>query len=52
MCVPPVNYTRQNCSAATEKLTFECEKSFSGPTANLHQQNLFMTSGIIFASIP
>ena len=35
-----------------EKLAFECDKNFSGATINLHQQNLCMTSGIIFLTIP
>ena len=30
MCAPAVNYTRQKYGAATEKLAFECDKSFGG----------------------
>ena len=38
---------------ATEKLAFECNKSFSGATTNLRQQNnLCLTSGVIFVTIP
>ena len=52
MCAPTINYTRQNYGTATEKLAFECDRSFSGATTNLHQQNRYMTSGIIFVTIP
>ena len=52
MCAPTVKYTRQNYGAATEKLAFECDTSFSGVTTNPHQQNPCMTSGIIFVTIP
>ena len=52
MCAPTVKYTRQNYGAATEKLDFEYDKSLSGVTTNLHQQNPCMTSGIIFVTIP
>ena len=34
-----------------KKMAFECNKSFSGATTNLPQQNTCMTSGIIFATI-
>ena len=51
MCGPTVNYTQQNYGTATEKLAFECDKSFSAATTNLHQENLDMTSGIIFVTI-
>ena len=43
--------TRQNYGKATEKLAFEYNKSFSGATANLDQQNPNMTSGIKLATI-
>ena len=33
-------------------LFLQCDKSFSGGTTNLHQQNPFLTSGIIFVTIP
>ena len=36
---------RQNHGAATEKLAFECDKSFSGAKANLYQENTCITSG-------
>ena len=52
MCAPMVNYIRQNYGTATEKLAFKCNKSFSGATTNLRQQNPCMTSGIIFLTIP
>ena len=52
MCGPTVNYTQQNYGTATEKLAFECDKSFSAATTNLHQQNPSMTIGIIFVIIP
>ena len=52
MCGPTVNYARQKTGATTENLIFECDKSFSGAAANLHQQNPHMTSGIIFLTIP
>ena len=44
--------TRQNYGTTTEKLAFEYDKSFSGATTNLHQQNPSMTSGIKLATIP
>ena len=47
-----VNYTRQNYDTTIEKLAFECDKNFSGATTNIHQQNPYMTSGIIFVTIP
>ena len=47
-----VNYTRQNYGTATEKLAFECDKSFSDATTNLHQQNPDIANGIIFVTIP
>ena len=47
-----VNYMRQNYGTATEKLGFECGKSFSGATANLYQQNSCMKSEIISMTIP
>ena len=43
--------TRQNYGTATEKLAFEYDKSFSGATTNLHQQNPSMASGIKLATI-
>ena len=43
---------RQNYGTLTEKLVFECDKSFSGATTNLRRQNPCMTSGIIFLTIP
>ena len=52
MCAPTVNYAQQNYGIATEKLAFDCDKSFSGAGTNLHQQNPCMTSGIIFVTIP
>ena len=39
---------RQNYGTANEKLAFEGSNSFIGATTNLHHQNSFMTSGIIF----
>ena len=36
----------------SEKLAFECDMSFRDPTTNLHQQNPYVTSGIIFETIP
>ena len=45
MCAPTVNYIRQKYGTATEKLAFECDKSFSGAKTNLYQQNKCMTSG-------
>ena len=33
-------------------LLLQCDKSFSGGTTDLHQQNPFLTSGIIFVTIP
>ena len=44
--------TRQNYGTTTEKLAFEYDKSFTGATTNLHQQNPSMTSGIKLATIP
>ena len=52
MCGPTVNYTLQNYGTTAEKLEFEYDKSFCGATANLHQQNPDMSSGIIFVTIP
>ena len=52
MCGPTVNYTQRNYGTTTEKLAFQCDRSFSGATTNLHQENLDMTSGIIFVAIP
>ena len=46
-----VFYTGQKYGTATEKLDFECNKSFNGATTNLHQQNPCMTSGIRFITI-
>ena len=46
MCDPMLNQTRQNYSTATENMAFECNKSFSGATTNLRQENPCMTSGI------
>ena len=46
-----INYTPQNYGTATEKLAFECGKSFSGAARNLHQENPCMTSEIIFVTI-
>ena len=51
MCAPAVNYTQKNCGIATEKLTFECHKSINAATANLHQQNLCVASGIVLLII-
>ena len=42
----------QNYSTTTEKLAFECDKSLSGAIINLNQQNPYVTSGIIFVTIP
>ena len=44
--------TRQNYGTATEKLAFEYDKSLSGATTNLHQQNPSMTNEIKLATIP
>ena len=52
MFTPTVNYTEQKCSIAIEKFAFECDKSISVVTTNLHQQNLCMISGIIFVTFP
>ena len=52
MCAPTVKYTGQNYGTETEKLAFECDKSFRGATTNLRQQNPCMTNGIIFLTIP
>ena len=51
MCGSTVNYARQKTGTTTENLIFECDKSFRGAPANLHQQNPHMTSGIIFLTI-
>ena len=51
MCTATVNYTLQNYDTAKEKMAFECSKSFIGATTNFHQQNPFMTSGIIFVPL-
>ena len=51
MCAPTVNYTRQTCGTTNEKFAFECSKGFIGAETNLHQQNTFMTSGIIFVRL-
>ena len=48
MSAPTVNYTRQNCDKALEKLGFECATSISAATTNIRQQNLSMTVGITF----
>ena len=48
MSAPTVNYTRQNCDKALEKLDFECATSISAATTNIRQQNLSMTIGITF----
>ena len=42
MFPPKVNYTRENYGIATEKLAFECNKSFSGPVTNLYQQTFIV----------
>ena len=52
MCAKTVYYTRQNYGTTTEKLAFECDKSFSGTTTNLHQQNPCMTSENKLVTIP
>ena len=52
MCAPTVSYTQQNYDATTEKLAFKCHKSFNGATANFHQHNPYITSGIISVTIP
>ena len=52
MCAATVNYMRENYGTANEKFAFECDKSFSSATTNLHQQNPCMTSGIKLAIIP
>ena len=52
MCGQTVNYMRQNYDRATEKLAFECDKSFSNATKNLHQQNSDIANEIIFVTIP
>ena len=52
MFAPTVNLIQQNYDTATEKLAFECDKSFSGATTDLRQQNPYMASGIIFVTIP
>ena len=49
---PTVNYTRENYGTTTKKLAFECEKSFSGATTNLHQESPDMKSGLTFVTIP
>ena len=41
---PTVNYTRENYGTTTKKLAFESDKSFSGATANLHQESPDMKS--------
>ena len=51
MCAPVVNQIRRNYGTATEKLAFECNKSFCGATKNLCQQNPCMASGITFVTI-
>ena len=43
---------QQNYGTETGKVAFECDKSFSGQTTNLHQQNSSMTRGIMFVNIP
>ena len=43
---PAVNYLRQDCSIATEKLAFE----YNIAMTNLCQQNSCMTNGIIFVT--
>ena len=50
MCAPTANYSPQDYGTATENLTFECDKIFSCTITNLHQQNLYLTSGIIFVT--
>ena len=52
MCGLTLHYTRQNYGTITGKLAFERDKSFSGATTSLYQQNPCMTSGIIFVTIP
>ena len=39
MCAPTVYSMRQIYGTKIEKLAFECDKSFSGATTNLYQQN-------------
>ena len=51
MCAPAVNYTQKNCGIGAEKLAFECHKSINAATANLHQQNLCIASGIVLLII-
>ena len=48
MSAPTVNYTRQNCDKAIEKLGFEYATSISAATTNIRQQNLSMIIEIIF----
>ena len=52
MCAPTVNYKRKIYGTVFEKLVFECVKCFSGAATNPHQQNLCMTIGILFVTIP
>ena len=50
MCALTVN-KGENYGTATEKLPFKYDKS--GATINLlHQQNPYMTSGMIFVTVP
>ena len=51
-CVLQQCYNTIKLWQATEKLASEYEKSFSGATTNLHQQNPSMRSGIKLATIP
>ena len=39
MCASTVNYTEKNFSVATEKMTFECDKSISAAVTNFHKEN-------------
>ena len=52
MWATAVYYTRHSYGTATEKLAFEYDKSFSGATTNLHQQNPCITSGIKLVASP
>ena len=52
MCAPTLNEIGQNYGTATEKMAFECNKSFSGAATNLRQQSPCVTSGIVFVTIP
>ena len=50
MCAPTVNYS-DKIMAQQMKCWLLNAASFIGATANVHQQNPFMTSGIIFVPL-